>query len=586
MKKKLILPLLSLLVLSGCGGNKENTPSIPDEDVVVSTKMKISDDLFNKVMKNKSNGNFSTDYCDFNVDGVEKMLTTTDYPEGESGSVFTNYTDGDTTAFTSYNGLYTVKVRYLAIDTPESTSEIEEWGKSASIFNKETLSAAKYVIVQSAGCAKTGEAAVADIDGYQRSLAYVWYSTVDKPTKNDFRNLNLEMVYNGFSVFSGERADMDEAFYNSFMKANDIAKAYKKHIYSDEKDKNYWYDAPKALGLDDLYNEAYYTKTETYKNNTVKYSMYCDEYTKWTFEGVVSRNVGNAFYLQDTIDGKTYGLYVFTLRAYAPVKVGNRLKVSGVLSYYGGIYELSGVSYSMFDHQVGDIEYVKDENGKNIVETVEPIEASCADIKAGKYESVLVKMKEEGTNNNLYMNTAISVYQGEESTSYAYGGEEEVNSYNVTHPFYNTSNDLIVFGTWGADRANIDSFDTITKDPNVLRVKIPDATRISDDKGNTVVSYKYLAGTKNSEGVEKYHYYVPKNAQLAYDLSTGVKSYDSLDEATKKTVYCNRYTRKKITEPIGIAQKYVSSSGNSMYSLNICSEADFANISEIVTEAA
>ena len=215
------MPLLSLLVLSGCGGNKESTaPSIPDVDVVANTKMKISDDLFNKVMKSKSNGNFSTDYCDFNVDGVEKMLTTTDYPEGEAGSVFTNYTDGDTTAFTSYNGLYTVKVRYLAIDTPESTSEIEEWGKSASIFNKQTLSAAKHVIVQSAGCAKTGEAAVADIDGYQRSLAYVWYSTAEHPTKNDFRNLNLEMVYNGFSVFSGERADMDEDFYNSFMKAS------------------------------------------------------------------------------------------------------------------------------------------------------------------------------------------------------------------------------------------------------------------------------------------------------------------------------------------------------------------------------
>jgi hypothetical protein len=113
---------------------------------------------------------------------------------------------------------------------------------------------------------------------------------------------------------------MDPAFYAAFTKANDIAKGLKRHMFSDEVDANYYYGSPKALGLDKLYDTTYYT-TEHKRNvddNGKNYSVYCDYYTRWTFEGVVSRRVGNAFYIQDTIAGKTYGLYVFTLRSYAP----------------------------------------------------------------------------------------------------------------------------------------------------------------------------------------------------------------------------------------------------------------------------
>lgn len=584
MKKKYSIAIFPLILLmAGCGNTSESTTSIiEDVDVVANTKLNLNADLFTKVMQNKSSGDFSTDYCDFNVDGVEKMLTESDYPEGQSSAVFTNYTDGDTTSFTSYNGLYTVKVRYLGIDTPESTSEIEEWGKSASIFNKSRLTAAKHVIVQSAGCAKTGNEAVADIDGYQRSLAYVWYTDVDDPTINDFRNLNLELVQEGYSIFSGSREDMEESFYDAFMQANDIARAYSRHIYSNEKDPNYCYDDPTPLGLDELYNTDYYTNSATYKNGTVKYSAYCDEYTKWTFEGVVSRKNGNAFYIQDTIDGKTYGLYVFTLRSYAPVKIGNRLKVSGVLSFYGGVYELTGVSYTMLgEHQVGDIEYVLDENGNKVTEEVTPIKATMAEIKSGKYDCVLVEIADEKTeDNSLYFGTTWSTFGGVKS-SYAYGGEEELNTYNLTHPYYNTNNDMIVFGRWGQKMDNISNFNTLTGDDDYIRVKVPDACRITDANGDTVVSYRYFCGSQDESGNEMYHYYIPKNAQLAYDLTYGNESYDKLSDEQKATIIRKSYKGKKVTSPVGIAQKYVSTSGNSTYSLIVCTNSDFNQISEV-----
>lgn len=463
-------------------------------------------------------------------------------------------------------------------------------GKSASLFNKGKLTNAKHIIVQSAGCARTGKTAVADLDGYQRTLAYVWYTDVETPTQNDFRNLNLELVQEGYSIFSGSREDMvetktnddgtetvvDESFYNAFVAANDQAKALKKHLYSNEKDPHYWYDAPKALGLDELYNTDYYTNTATYKNTSVKYSMFCDEYTKWTFEGVVTRKCGNSFYIQDTIDGTPYGLYVFTFRSYAPVQIGNRLRVSGVLSFYSGIYELSGVSYSMLgEKQVGDIEYVKDSNGKNIVEEVKPIEATPAEIKSGKYNNVLVEVKDTSSDNNLYFGTTWSVYN-DEVTSYASGGEEEVNGYNTTHPFYNTNNDMILFGKWGSKMDNVSNFSTLTGDDNYLRVKISDSVRIMDDNDQTVVSYKYFTGTADVNGDDAPHYYVPKDAKLAYDLGAGNVKYDDLADDVKNTVIKVSYKPKKVTNPIGIVAKYISTSGNSTYSLNICRNADFA----------
>ena len=49
---------------------------------------------------------------------------------------FMNYVDGDTTHVEAKNLGYTIKIRYLGIDTPESTSEIEKWGLTASYYSK------------------------------------------------------------------------------------------------------------------------------------------------------------------------------------------------------------------------------------------------------------------------------------------------------------------------------------------------------------------------------------------------------------------------------------------------------------------
>ncbi len=659
MKQKVLISLLALtsLALTGCGNNSAsaNKPTesdiasntdttkpsdstttvkpVQDRDVVAETHLNLDDDVFDLVMKKKDSRNYDAEKADFNAIGVERMLTSFDYAPNKSGDVFVNYVDGDTTQFTTYNGIYNVKVRYLAIDTPESTSEIEEWGKSASNFNKNILKNAKHIIVQSAQSAKTGKKAAADLDGYGRSLAYVWYTNVENPKKEDFRNLNLEMVYNGFSLFSGSRNEMEESFYDAFMEAYDIASYFKKNMFSEEKDPNYYYDAPKALSLKDLYDTSYYTTK--HKNNPdddgTSYSMYCDYKTKYTFEGVVSRKLGTSFYIQDKIDGKYYGLYAFTLRNYAPVKIGNRIKVSGVLSWYGGAYELSGLSYSFFDSQPGDIEYVLDSNGNKVTENVEPIKATVKEINSGKYNGVLCELVDDnGQDETVYFNNAYNVYEGEVS-NYLFGGSEEINGYNSTYPFYNTDNAITLFGRAGTDFDNTsESYDNMMAvNSDYVRIKIARDILISDENNVGVTSYRYFSGTLDQNGNEAYQYYSPKHPSIIYTINNAgagrvfqgkelptsgsyadgdvfVKGDFYNDEANPGTL-CDVYTysengwtlfdkktgldskgeevhetgsqiqlfrkqfaRKKVSHLVGVVGNYVSTSGkNSKYTFNI-----------------
>ena len=62
------------------------------------------------------------------------------------------FVDGDTTHFdltSPIDGSNVVKARYLAIDTPESTGKIEEWGKKASKFTRSKLENATSIIIES-----------------------------------------------------------------------------------------------------------------------------------------------------------------------------------------------------------------------------------------------------------------------------------------------------------------------------------------------------------------------------------------------------------------------------------------------------
>ena len=129
---------------------------------------------------------------------------------------------------------------------------------------------------------------------------------------------------------------------------------------------------------------------------------------------------------------------------------------------------------------------------------------------------------------------------------------------------------------------NVDNFSTLSSSNEYLRIKIPDSVRVNDENNETITSYRYFTGTSDINGVDAPVYYVPKNPQLAFDLTNKKVSYDSLTEEQKANISVKSYQPKYVTEPVGIAQQYVSTSGNAMYSLNICSYKDFTDFTAYV----
>lgn len=529
------------------GVNKISASYIVDKDVdwVDRFKLNIDEDTFYHVMNNPK-------YLDFRVNGVEQMQT--EYNSGDSA--FTNYVDGDTTHVSTLNYGYTVKIRYLGIDTPESTSELEEWGKSASIYNKSVLSKAKHIILESQGWARGDEVKSATADGNQRSLAYVWYTEEENPELNDFRCLNLEMVYQGFSQGIGSIEDMGEDFYWAFDAANKSAQVNKRHQYSGMPDPNYFYyskdNPPVEKTLKEVYDSVTITTEKPYTLSTELFDVddshtNCSK-TLYKLSGYVTRKINGAFYFQDKpsydmpSDGslpEAYGMYVFTY-AQTPIKVGDYVSVIGVLSSYSGTLQMMGVSYHDFDADpYRDIQ-------------IDPLKS----VSANKIKPIELSKEQYnqygGANNHNNLNHVLVSFKDDiycfkdETFTFTDGGIHEVDRYNTHYPFYCSNNKLIFFGSLGEKT-------TSTKNTN-------NAVRIVEDQ-NVLVTY----GTENSHTYKFYtggtNYYNPAGAQyVSPSVLTEATAKTDEEKAIAKRLITTEYKAKKMSLT-GMWGNYISSSG-------------------------
>lgn len=80
---------------------------------------------------------------------------------------FNRAIDGDTAVFNIPNYDEPVTVRFLAINTPESTSKVELYGKEASEFTKEKLKNSKKIVLEYDNNST-------EMDKYNRRLAWIW----------------------------------------------------------------------------------------------------------------------------------------------------------------------------------------------------------------------------------------------------------------------------------------------------------------------------------------------------------------------------------------------------------------------------
>lgn len=245
-----------------------------------------------------------------------------------------SYTDGDTTRFKLVQGTI-VSIRYYQIDTPESTGNVEKWGKAASKFVEDRLSQATEVVLEA-----TEPKAVKDSYG-TRYLGYVWYKTAD----HDFKNLNLEVVENGFSANKGDNTS-SYPYNEYFKKANDFAQSIKLRIYSDLEDPMYSNDPIPMTIKEFIENNELFYIPETDVGAKVEFTAYITDLRvspsdTYTFTALQ--------YEPET--GKTYSINVYagySSSSVSKLKIGHMYHIIGNIQKYNGSFQVSGLSYGAF----------------------------------------------------------------------------------------------------------------------------------------------------------------------------------------------------------------------------------------------
>ena len=256
-----------------------------------------------------------------------------------------------------------IKARYIAINTPESTGKIEEWGDAASKFTRSKVENAESIIVES-------DDENWNYDGNNRHILWVWY----KPKgAADYRNLNIEILQEGLAFGSSVS---NNRYGETAFAALTQARNLKKYVHSGEKDPDYPYGEATKISLKELR-----TNVADYNGKKVK------------VEGVVTSSIGNCVYLEDVDaeSGQRFAIQVFygyeggmLLEILA---IGNRVSVVGIVKYYeaGDTYQISDVTYNWFHPEdAANTQWLKDDKGVEITEEVPFTEVDPRALAEGK----------------------------------------------------------------------------------------------------------------------------------------------------------------------------------------------------------
>ena len=235
-----------------------------------------------------------------------------------------SHIDGDPSHFEvdrSFDQTGLVKARYLAVDTPESTGQIEEWGKAASRFTKEKLSSAVSILLES-------DSNQWNYDGNGRYLVWVWYQPA---AGADYRCLNVELLQSGL----GASSSAHEGRYGETAVAA-IAQANKEKLYmfSNDKDPEFPYGEAAGITLKELR-----TNVKEYEGKRV------------AVEGIITYNSDYTAYIE-SYDAETdmyYGMQVFygyDSKLISVLAQGAMVRIVGVVTEFYGTYQISDLKYN------------------------------------------------------------------------------------------------------------------------------------------------------------------------------------------------------------------------------------------------
>ena len=359
------------------------------------------------------------------------------------------FIDGDTVHFNSQQiegGV--LKARFLAVNTPESTGKIEEYGKTAAAFTKEKLSGAESIIIES-----DSEKWDADSTG-GRYLVWIWY----KPKgASDYRNLNIELLQEGLAIAS---SSANNRYGTTCTAALNQAKALKKNVFSGQKDPNFFYGAATEIDLKEL------------RTNVASYNG-----AKVAVTGVITMHYNNGFYIeaQDPETGLYYGMYAyygFNFGGMHLVKVGSEVRIAGNVSEFQGSWQISGMTYSDFIPQADDVRKLSDGNEPAFVLT---------DPKTFAEGKVDVEMTDPETEE---VTTKTFDY-----AELAMGTSIEMKDLYVKRVY-----------TTQSDNANSDGAMTLTCEANGVTIDVRTIV-LTDDNGNVITADAFQGKTIDVKGV-------------------------------------------------------------------------------------
>lgn len=303
-RKLLVFFLLTSLFLSACGSEPAPTAG---EEAPVETTVGVFEDIAATVM------------LDMDSETAKQEVTVK------------NFVDGDTVHFHVPESVMAdgvLKARFLAVNTPESTGKIEEYGKAASNYTKEKLSAATSILIESETAGwnpdSTGD----------RYLVWVWYKSAEDQA---YKNLNVELLQEGLAR---PNSSSENRYGDTCMAAIAEAKNWKKNLHSGEPDPDYYYGDAVELTLREL------------RTNIADYSG-----MKVAFSGIVTANSGTqGIYVEarDPESGLYSGMYIYYGHGLnGPgldiLSVGNEVRIVGTVQYYegGGTWQVSDLNYRM-----------------------------------------------------------------------------------------------------------------------------------------------------------------------------------------------------------------------------------------------
>jgi len=185
----LVLLILFFILLVGCGADRAQTPPPAEKPAVQSEKAAVSPTPATERAPSAKPAPAES----AKAAPPKPPAQPKDSAEGAVKTLpayVTGVVDGDTVHVRLENGKEE-KVRFIGVDTPESTREVEPYGKEAAAYTKKRLDGRTVYL----------ELDVGERDKYGRLLAYVWLS----PPKNDgeaevqAKMFNAELLLNGYA---------------------------------------------------------------------------------------------------------------------------------------------------------------------------------------------------------------------------------------------------------------------------------------------------------------------------------------------------------------------------------------------------